>query len=177
MMGITWVDAVLVLIVAVATAFGAQRRLVGLVVGVSAVLLLKPLLVVGSRSPLLAIAAAVLGGVLLAVLSQRLASPGLRQRWPSMVAGGFGGLVLGLAMLVAFVTAMPIERSVTDQRAIYYPPVNAPFGMSSTLQRSPLVTMGRSIVLYTLLEPPESELEQSVLRGLRNWFVEGDPWN
>ena len=58
------------------------------------------------------------------------------------MAGGFGGLVLGLAMLVAFVTAMPIERSVTDQRAIYYPPVNAPFGMSSTLQR--LARMVRS---------------------------------
>lgn len=177
MMGITWVDAVLVLIVAVATAYGAQRRLVGLVVGVGAVLLLKPLLVVGSRSPVLAIVAAVLGGVLLAVLSQRLSSPGLRQRWPSMVAGGAGGLVLGLAMLVAFVTALPIERSVADQRAIYYPPVNAPFGMSSTLQSSPLVTLGRSIVLYPLLEPPESELQQSVYQGLRNWFVEGDPWN
>ena len=177
MMGITWVDAVLVLIVAFATAYGAQRRLVGLVVGVGAVLLLKPLLVVGSRSPLLAIGAAILGGVLLAVLSQRLAAPGLRQRWPSMVAGGAGGLVLGLALMVALVTALPIERSVADQRAIYYPPVNAPFGLTSTLQASPLVTFGRSIVLYPLLEPPASQAQQATLQGLRNWFVQGDPWN
>lgn len=177
MMGFTWVDAVLVVIVAVATAYGAQRRLVGLVVGVGAVLLLKPLLVVGTRSPVLAIVAAVLGGVLLAVLSQRLSSPGMRQRWPSMVAGGAGGLLLGLALLVAFVTALPIERSVSDQRAIYYPPVNAPFGMSSTLQASPLVAMGRSIVLYPLLEQPEGELQRSAYPALRNWFMEGDPWN
>lgn len=177
MMGITWIDAVLVLIVAVATAFGAQRRLVGLVVGVGAVLLLKPLLVVGSRSPVLALIAAVLGGVLLAVLSQRMSSPGLRQRWPSMVAGGAGGLVLGLALVVALVTALPIERSSSDPRAIYYPPVNAPLGLSSTLQASPLVTFGRNIVLYPLLEEPESQFRQDAYQVLRNWFVEGDPWN
>ena len=107
MMGITWVDAVLVLIVAFTTAFGARRRLVGLVVGVGAVLLLKPLLVVGSRSPVLALAAALVGAVLLAVLSQRLSAPGMRQNWPSMVAGGAGGLLLGLAVVVALVTAPP----------------------------------------------------------------------
>lgn len=177
MMGITWIDAVLVLLVAVCTAFGAQRRLVGLVVGVGSVLLLKPLLVVGSRSSVLALIGAVIGALLLALLAQRIAPPGLRQRWPSKVAGGFGGLVLGLALLVSFVTALPIERHVADQRAIYYPPVNAPFGMSSTLQASPLVMMGRSIVLYPLLEPPESELTQNTYQALRSWFVQGDPWN
>ncbi len=177
MMGITWIDAVLVLIVAVTTAFGAQRRLVGLVVGVGAVLLLKPLLVVGTRSPVLALIAALIGGVLLALLSQRLVTPGLRQRWPSKVAGGFGGLVLGLALTVALVTGLPIERHVADQRAIYYPPVNAPFGMSSTLQASPLVKVGRRIVLYPLIEPPESELTQNTYQALRSWFVQGDPWN
>src|SRR5690554_1085580 len=123
MMGITWVDAVLVAIVAVATAFGAQRRLVGLVVGVGAVLLLKPLLVVGSRSPVIALVAALVGGILLAILSQRLTAPGMRQRWPTMVAGGAGGMMLGLALVVAFVTSLPIERSSADPRAIYYPPM------------------------------------------------------
>lgn len=177
MMGITWIDAVLVAVVAVAIAFGAQRRLVGLVVGVGAVLLLKPLLVVGSRSPWLALAAAVLGGVLLAVLSQRLSTPSLRQRWPSMVAGGAGGLLFGLALLVAFVTALPIERSAADPRAIYYPPVTAPLGLAPTLNASALVKVGRDIVLYPLLEPPAEPARQSMYQGLRNWFVVDDPWN
>ncbi len=177
MTGFTWVDAVLVLILAVATALGAQRRFVGLVVGVGAVLLLKPLLVVGSRSPALAIAAAVLGGVLLSVLSRRLSSPGVRQRWTSMVAGGAGGLLLGLALMVAFVTALPVERIQDEQVAIYYPARTLPFGMYPTLQRSPLVEMGHSVLLYPLLEQPENGFQRAVYPALRNWFVEGDPWN
>ncbi len=176
MTAFTWIDAVLVVVLAVATAYGAQRRTVGLVVGIGAVLLLKPLLVVSTRSPMLALAAALLGGVLLAVLSQRLASPALRQRWPSLVAGGVGGFLLGAAMLVALVTALPIERSVADPRAIYYPPLNAPLGLSSTLQQSPLVTFGRSIVLYPLLEQPENALQRTAYQGLRTWFVASDPW-
>lgn len=180
-MNFSWIDAVLVLVLAVATAYGARRRMIGLVVGVGAVLLLKPLLVVSTRSPMLALAAALLGGVLLALLSQRMSSQTLRQRWPTMVAGGVGGFLLGAAMVTALVTALPIERAASDSRSIYYPPVNAPLGLSSALQRSPLVNQyGRTVVLLPLLSPADqgnSAVERAVYQGLRTWFVASDPWN
>lgn len=177
MMGFTWIDALLVLIVAVFTAFGARRRMVGLVVGLGGVLLLKPLLVVGSRSPLLALAAALVGGLLLALVSQRLAAPSLRPRWTSMLAGGAGGLLLGLMLMVALVTSLPIERNVANQREIYYPPRNIGGGVSTALLSSPLVTMGRTILLYPLLPPPETPLERTLFQMARAWVVVGDPWN
>lgn len=177
MMPFTWIDALLVLMVAILTALGARRRMVGLVVGVGAVLLLKPLLVVGHRSPYLALAAALVGGLLLSLISQRLTAPSLKQRWTSMLAGGAGGLLLGLMLLVALVTSLPIERNVANQREIYYPPRNVGGGLSTTLQRSPLVTMGRSILLYPLLPPPETPLQRTLYRVARDWVVVGDPWN
>lgn len=177
MIAVTWVDALLVLMVAVLTALGAQRRLVGFVVGIGAVLLMRPLLVVGSRSAWVALVAALLGGLLLALIAQRLAAPGLRQRWPGKVLGGVGGLALGLSLLVALTTSLPIERNVANPREIYYPPRNAPANLSLALQRSPLVTTGRSILLYPLLPEPEGELERRAYRGLRAWFVVGEPWN
>ncbi|NLG07879.1 MAG: hypothetical protein GX560_01295 [Deinococcales bacterium] len=177
MIGVTWVDVLLVALVAVYTALGAKRGWGGLVVGVGGVLLLRPLLVVGARGPAVALVAALLGGLLLAVIGRRLGSPALRQRWPGMVGGGLGGLALGLAMTVALVTSLPIERNVLNPREIYYPPRNAPWGVSAALQRSPLVTMGRSILLYPLLPEPEQELERRAYQGLRSWFVVGEPWN
>lgn len=174
---VTWVDIVLVLMVAITTAFGAKRRLVALVVGAGGVLLLRPLLVVGSRDPWIALAAALVGGILLAVIGQRLVSPALRQRWPGAVLGGLGGLILGSALLVAIVVSLPIERSAANQNALIYPPSNAPLGLSEVLKRSPTVRMGRTILLYPLLEEPEAEYQRTLYQGLRGWFVVGEPWN
>ena len=55
MIGVTWVDVLLVALVAVYTALGAKRGWGGLVVGVGGVLLLRPLLVVGARGPAVAL--------------------------------------------------------------------------------------------------------------------------
>ncbi len=173
----TWVDALLIAMVAILTAMGAKRRLGGLVVGLGSVLLLRPLVVVGARGALVALVAALLGGVLLALIGRRLALPGLRQRWPTAVLGGVGGFALGAAMLFALVTSLPIERNAANPREIYYPPRDLPWNLSVTLQRSPLVTLGRSILLYPLLPEPEQEAERRALQGLRSWFVEGEPWN
>ncbi len=174
---VTWIDVVLVLMVAITTALGAKRRLVGLVVGAGAVLLLRPLMVVGSRDPWVALAAALVGGILLALIGQRLVSPALRQRWPGTVLGGLGGLMLGLAMLVALVVSLPIERSPANQNALIYPPSNAPLGLSEVFKRSPTVRMGRTILFYPLLEEPDAEYERTLYQGLRSWFVVGEPWN
>ncbi len=174
---VTWLDIVLVLMVATTTALGAKRHLHGLLVGVGGVLLLRPLLVVGHQDPWIALAAALVGGVLLALIGQRLISPAVRQRWPAMVLGGFGGLVLGLAMLVAIVVSLPIERSAAIQNAIIYPPSNAPLGLSEVFKRSPTVRLGRTILLYPLLEEPEAEFERTLYPRLRSWFVVGEPWN
>lgn len=174
---VTWLDIVLVLMVAGTTALGAKRRLVGLMVGVGGVLLLRPLLVVGSQDPWVALAAALVGGLLLTLIGQRLVSPALRQGWPSMVLGGFGGLLLGSALLVAIVVSLPIERAPANQNAIIYPPSNAPLGLSEMLKRSPTVRLGRAILLYPLLEEPEAEFERTLYQGLRGWFVVGEPWN
>lgn len=179
---VTWLDALLVLLVVATTALGASRRLAGLTVGVGAVLLLRPLLVVGSRDLWVAIVAALLGGVLLAVIGQRLAPTSRRQGWGGKAAGGVGGALLGVALLLALVTSLPIQRNPANEHEVFYPPRTAPGTLAVTLNRSPLVGVGRTILLHPLLPAPTPAETRAasawrVYGALHDWLVVGQPWN
>ncbi len=179
---VTWLDAALVLMIVIMTALGAKRRLVGLVVGVGGALLLRPLIIIGSRDLWIALAAAFCGTLILALIGQRLAPPNRRQHWGTAAAGGVGGAVLGLSLMFALVTSLPIERSPVNEREIFYPPRTAPIGLAVTFAQSPLVLEGRSILLHPLLPAPTPAegLKNVTWRAeglLHRWLVVGEPWN
>lgn len=175
-MTITWLDAALVLTLAAFVAAGAHKKLIGLFVGVGAVLLLRPLMSLASSNVGLAIAVGLLLGLVLGIVGRRL---GIAQdnHWGLKVLGGVGGLLLGVAMVGALITSLPIQRNPANEREIFYPPRNAPGALAATLQRSRLMAEGRAILLYPLLPTEDLTANQRRLySGLHDWLVVGEPW-
>lgn len=177
MTDLTWIDLLLVVVVASVTALGANRKLIGLFVGLGGLLLLRPLLGLGQGNPWFAIAVAFVCGLALALIGRRLVAPGKGPDWLLKLGGGFGGLLLGAAIVVALVTSLPIQRNPANEREIFYPPRDVGNQLAVTLQRSSLVSMGRTILLYPLLpEGTRSPQQRRVLDGLHRWVVVGEPW-
>src|SRR5690606_6209061 len=139
MNAVTWVDAVLVVLVAVLTALGAKKQWVGLVVVVGGLVLLRPLLVIGAQDPWIAIAAGFLGGILLGLLARRLSLTGRGKAWPETVLGGIGGFALGMVLMAALVSSLPIQRNPANEREIFYPPRDGSTGPAQAFRRSPMV--------------------------------------
>ncbi|MBX3142957.1 MAG: hypothetical protein KF813_04315 [Trueperaceae bacterium] len=177
MTDLTWIDLVLVLVIASLVALGANRRLIGLFVGVGALLLMRPLLSLGQGNPWFSIAVAFVCGLALALLARKLVAPGKGPELVFKIAGGFGGLLLGSAMVLALVTSLPIERPASNPGVIYYPPRTVGARLHGALEKSPLVTLGKSILLHPLLADAEgSPQAQRVLSSLHTWLVVGEPW-
>ena len=175
-MTITWLDAALVLTLAVFVAAGAHKKLIGFFVGVGAALLLRPLSGLAASNVVLAVAVALLLGLVFGILGRHL---GIRQNdhWGFKVLGGVGGLLLGAAMVGALITSLPIQRNPANAREIFYPPRNAPAALAATFQRSKLIAEGRAILLYPLLPRDGFSANQHRLySGLHDWLVVGKPW-
>ena len=175
---ITWVDVLLVVVFATFVAAGAHRKLIGFFVGVGGVLVVRVLLGVGQSNPWLAAALGLALGVALGLLGRRLYNPGRGAMWPFQVLGGVGGGLLGLALVVALITSLPLQRNPANTAEIFYPPRNLPPSIASTLQSSPLITMGRTILFYPLLpEEQFSAAQQRAYGALHAWLVVGEPWS
>ena len=174
---ITWLDALLVLLVAVFVVVGAEKKLIGFFVGVGGVVALRMLLGVWQSNPALAIALGVAIGVALGLVGRRLL-PASRGPVPAFkVMGGFGGLVMGLTLVAALVTSLPIQRNAANPREIFYPPRTAPAALLSAFQRSPLIAAGRAILLYPLLPAEEFGANERRIYGtMHEWLVVGEPW-
>ncbi len=174
----SWIDPIFAVVVGVLTAFGATRRLAGLWVGVGGAILLRPLLGLAQQAPYAAIAAAVVGGLVLALLGRSLFAGRRTGDWWKRTAGALGGAVLGVALVLSVVTSLPIQRSPFDPNQLYYPPRDLPALVQGAAQRSWTVGVGRDVLLFPLLDAqgvvPERRAE--VLRGLHRWFVVGEPW-
>lgn len=174
---ITWLDALLVLMVAAFVAVGAEKKLIGFSVGVGAVVALRALQGVWLSNPALALALGVALGVALGLLGRRLIPPGRGPVLAFKVMGGIGGLVLGLTLLVTLMTSLPIQRNAANPREIFYPPRTAPAVLLSAFQRSPLIAAGRAILLYPLLPAEEFGAGQRRFYGaMHRWLVVGEPW-
>lgn len=177
MTDLTWIDLVLTIVIASLVALGASRKLIGLFVGIGALLLTRPLLGLGQGNPWFSIAVAFVCGLALALLARKLVAPGKGPELVFKIAGGFGGFLLGGAIVLALVTSLPIQRNPANEREIFYPPRDVGTQVAVTLQRSPLVMLGRSILLYPLLPNDHlPERDQRVLSGLHGWLVVGEPW-
>src|SRR5690606_37037295 len=145
---LTWLDALLVLIVAVFIAVGAEKKLIGFFVGVGGVVALRALQGMWQSNPALAIAVGVALGVALGLLGRRLVPPGRGPVLAFKIMGGFGGLVMGLALMAALMTSLPFKRFTTNPSAIDYPTDAVPVALQSAFKRSPLIRAGKAILLY-----------------------------
>ena len=123
-------------LLALVTALGVRRGLVGLVWGVTGVLLC---LLLGSfiSEPLLAAALALLlsGGV--AYGAARLVPEPYAQPWHSLV-GGLGGFMLGTVLLAAFALSFPTDKDAAGKVA--YPSKQLPTTLYDAIQDSALRT-------------------------------------
>lgn len=174
----SWLDLILVAVVATLTALGAERRLAGFFVGIGSVLLLRPLLLLGHVNPFLALVAALLAGLGLSLVGRRLFRQQRGGQALVRALGGVGGFALGVALVLSLVTSLPIQRNEATNE-LYYPPRDLPAPVSATVRRSQMVLLGRDILLYPLLEMQGDVPvgEQRVLRGLHRLFVVGEPWS
>lgn len=174
----TWIDAALVLTVAALVGLAAERRLLGALVGIGGALALRPLLVLADLNPWLALVAALLVGLALALLGRHVLPLARVPGTAARVAGGFGGLVLGVALVLALVTSLPIQRDVVERGVIYYPPNDLPRAVQGAVTRSAAVDLGKSVLLHPLLEAQGAvaEGDARVLALLHRWFVVGEPW-
>ncbi|MEX2541295.1 MAG: hypothetical protein WD314_05780 [Trueperaceae bacterium] len=172
----TWIDLLLALLFAVFIALGAERRLGGLLLGVGGALLLRPLLLLGQASPLLAVAVALVAGLALALGARRL---GRQRRFAPVVLtllGGFGGGLLGAALVLSASVSLPLERNSANQ--LVYPPHGVPALVAPAVRGSRVFREGRDILLYPLLAA-QGDIDPSrrpVLEALHSYLVIGEPW-
>lgn len=175
---VSWIDPVLALLVGSLTAFGASRRLTGLVIGVGAVILLRPLLLVSQGNLAAAWIAALLGGLVLALLGRNLLANLRTGTWWQMGLGALGGAALGVALLLSLAVSLPVQRSPFNPNQLFYPPRNLPSLIQGAVARSWTVSVGRDVLLFPLLDaqgavPAE---RRGLLGSLHRWLVVGEPW-
>jgi hypothetical protein len=175
----TWIDLVLLLTVILTTALSAERRLTGFVLGLGAALLLKPLLLLGSVSVFGALLAALAAGVLLSLLGTWLARSFRLPDGTNLLLGAAGGLLLSTALLLASVTALPIERNAHGQ-IVYPPQQGVTRSFAAVLKSSSFVNLGRNILLYPLLaaggDASVSGSDGFAYAWLHDYLVAGTPW-
>lgn len=172
----TWIDLLLALLFAVFIALGAERRLGGLLVGLGGVLLLRPLLLLGQASPLLAVGVALVAGLALALGARRIGRQ--RRLAPALLAllGGLGGGLLGAALVLSAAVSLPLERNSSNQ--LVYPPQGVPALIAPAVRGSRVFREGRDILLYPLLaaQGDISPSRRPVLKALHSYLVVGEPW-
>lgn len=172
----SWIDLLLLVIIASSTALAAQRRLSGLIVALGALLVLKPLLLIGQANALLALLIALPIGIALGVAGRYVSQRMQLNNLTEMALGGIGGFCLGVTLTLALVTSFPLARDLNNR--IVYPAPGMPLMVQRAVQESRFFITGRDILLYPLLEAegriqPE---QRFVLRSFHSFLVIGRPW-
>ncbi len=174
----TAVDVTLVLTVATIAALAAQRRLVGLLVGVGGAIVLRPLLLLGDMNPWLGLFGALLVGLGLALVGRLLLPGGGGSGWLVRVVGGGSGAILGVAVALTLVTSLPIERDALNPNQLKYPPRDLPSVARPSIEGSLIMQFGREVLFAPLLatQEPRSPERAALARALHGWVVVGEPW-
>ncbi len=174
----TVIDVALVLTMATLVALAAQRRLVGLMVGAGGALVLRPLLLLADMNPWLGLFGALLIGLGLALIGRLLLPAGGGRGWLVRVAGGAGGAVLGVAVVLTLVTSLPIQRDALNPNQLRYPSQELPLTVRPLVERSLLVQFGREVLFAPLLvtQEPRSPERAAVTAALHGWVITGEPW-
>ena len=174
-----WLDYSLILLVAAIAGLFARRKLAGLIVGIAAILLIKPLLILGQQNAVIALIVGIILSIVLAILGQFLNDKDPFAPSLQMLLGGVGGFLFGLSMLFALVTALPLNI-VNGQ--IIYPSNVGRTTASLAIEDSQLVLIGRDILLYDVYVM--NNLRQSIntanpnfVETMNGYLVAGEPWN
>lgn len=174
----TVLDVVLVLLIATVAALGAQRRFTGLLVGFGGATAIRPLLVLADLNPWLALLGALLVGLGLALLGRQVLQISRVPGAVASTAGGVGGALLGIALVLTLVTSMPIERSPFNANELVYPPDTLPASFRTVIKRSAFVAVGREVLFAPLLTDSAALPRERafVIDALHRWIVVGEPW-
>lgn len=127
----TWVDVLLVALLGASVALGAKRGLPSVISAVAALLAWAPINLLGLASPVLGLAVACAVGLVAGALSRRAASnlislSGLPEA-TRMMLGGFGGLLVGLGLVMALTMSFPVFANARDRSGYArYPSPNLP---------------------------------------------------
>ena len=175
----TWLDALLVILVMAVAALIAERRWTGVIIAGAGLILTGPLLRLGQDAPLMALLLGIAVGLILAIMAARLLKAPVPGKGNSgLIAGSVMGLVFGAVLLLAALVSMPIGRN--NQGQIVYPALDTPPAISQAVVDSPLFSYGRSILLQPLyanqVNSPASS-QWALTRLLHDWLVPGEPWN
>jgi hypothetical protein len=175
----SWFDIFLLASLAAFVALGAKRKLTGLIVGVLSIPLFRLLVTFadnGMSGIIVAIVMAVLAGILFGMLGRTSVLKGRGLELPLSIAGGVGGLLTGLLLVGALVTSFPLSLSF-DRATVYYPSQDTPKLLIDAANQSQLFQLGRSIVLFDLLDKTSlSTGEQGIYNALNGFFAVGRPW-
>lgn len=131
----TWFDALLVTLLAIVTALGVQRGLIGLVWGL-ATLLICLLANAMLPNPVLAALLALALSVGVAYVCVRLIPQPHDLPW-ARLAGGLGGFALGTLLVAALTLNFPLEvRRTAQGETATYPATTLPEPLHSAVERS-----------------------------------------
>lgn len=175
-MTLTLIDIALALGVAAFIGLSARRKLSGFIIGFAALALFRPLLSILEGNVYIALALAAVAGLLLG-LGCRFLPPTQRSLdIPLGILGGVGGAFLGILLTLVTITSLPLGRNVNNQ--VSYPSAELSTPLLNAARRSPLVSVGRDIVLYPLLEPTGQIADGSkgLYKALHGFLIIGQPW-
>lgn len=175
----SWFDIFLLASLAAFVALGAKRKLTGLLVGILSIPLFRVLLTFadnGTSGIIVAVVMAVLAGVLFGMLGRSSVFKGRGLELPLSIAGGLGGLLTGLLLVGALITSFPVSLNF-DKTNVYYPSQDTPKLLIDAANGSQIFQLGRSIVLFDLLDKTSlSASQQGIYNALNGFFAVGRPW-
>lgn len=132
---ITWFDALLITLLAIATALGARRGLAGLAWGVGSLVVAFVANLLGLGVVAATVVALVLS-VIVAVAIGRLIPEPLEKPW-HLVAGGVGGLLLGALLISSLALSFPMSTRATPTGKVnIYPSSNLNPGLYEAVANS-----------------------------------------
>ncbi len=169
----TWFDLILMVAFAALTALGAQRKLMGLVLGLGAVILFRPLLLVTQINPYLALIVSLAVGLGLGILSRLLMARRIGTSSLFQLLGGVGGALVGALFVLALMTSLPIGQ---DVNGLLTYPANLPTSMSEPVKQSRFIRIGRDILFYPLLANDAAGNLTPLHKNLHNFLIVSKPW-
>ncbi len=126
---LTWVDALLMVLLAASIVLGVRRGVSMLIVALGSLVVWIVLNILGLFFPPFGFVIALIAGYALGALARTLVNGPLEAlseaALPAMMLGGFGGLLLGLGLIAALILSMPISAN-TASGGFDYPSTRLP---------------------------------------------------
>lgn len=156
----TWLDLLLVTLLAGVVVLGARRGLLGLVTALLSVLLWLVVNVFGGIYPLLGFGMALVFGAGIAYLGRSLLGDLMQNlsEIANQAAGGLGGLIIGLSLICTIALSFPTSQKPSGE--IFYPSESMPVWLNEAVLKS--------AIKQWLVQSPSKG-------GLDIWSPKGNP--